>query len=470
MTTLAWQGPLDCRRAFARHIPLSGLRRSRRFWSVLLVVTSICGCARARSSVTVTGYGDNMAYELSDHTQTTTTFTTDDSLGNLRTDRIAARTNVVGSFVGISNYGPSANIPIATPAHAIAANLFHEIFYRAYARALNLKIHTLPWEDKLTQGTLDAEPGYHFQNGTQPEPVIPSLRVLSDLRLEAGPLADATAATLARFDGTWGSVRAPSKTPGPTTIFGTGEPITKDRVLRELNDTLSIARIALDAPPPVDYIFYIAAHGLLDSTGTAYVLPADANSETRENWIRYTDILGPIYAFAREGGARVQCLVVFDACQRGSTTATTLPASPANVAVVRSAAAGEYAWHWGTTYREGRNINVRSRFLSLPLPASGSGHVEITQDTSMSVFPIAAAFALTRIVQLSDAHPERDKSIGLQDWMMMTTKYAEAFLKDIPTYGDKRAQQTISVTTQDDSDTDVIIFDIADPAEQEDGQ
>jgi WD40 repeat protein len=147
--------------------------------------------------------------------------------------------------------------------------------------------------------------------------------------------------------------------------FGHGDPVTRKRILDAITDVLSTATKASKTGGPLLLVIYVSAHGLTGSDGHPYILPSDADAQDQGTWIRYEEILGPIYSFIdqqhRETAGKANAIVVLDTCQTQipsaadlKTNLKTMDLSRPGVIVVEGTAPGEYSWQWqGSRVEEG---------------------------------------------------------------------------------------------------------------------
>ena len=78
---------------------------------------------------------------------------------------------------------------------------------------------------------------------------------------------------------------------------GTGEHITRKRVVDAIADSVETARTMLHERRAVVLVIYISAHGLIGPDGAAYVLPADADAKNPSTWVSYSQVLEPVRRF-----------------------------------------------------------------------------------------------------------------------------------------------------------------------------
>lgn len=351
----------------------------------------------------------------------------------LRPRNLVSAQKTSGLFVGISNY--PAGGQQSGPAHTVGSALFHEIFYRAEANRLGLRIQRSElggfislYETQSGEEVLFKLPGgaeyVHIQGrgiGRAPQPAIPRLKLVADLRIDPrDPHADPRAIVrlLAGIDGSWLQLRNHSNVPVAFSppgfmwpFFGRGDLISRDRVLQELQAALD--RTTRDMTEPLEvFVLYVAAHGALRSDLSPVFFTA--NADAPEESLTYQEVLDVI---ARKGGApaggRLVKLVVFDACQ--PYFGAEAPASgdlqralsalqlPADTVLVTSTSPGSYAMYLPVEVSETYAVVEGLGAVKTGEPLSYDDEFS----SKSSAFPVAAHKSLVEAAGASTISLER---------------------------------------------------------------
>jgi tetratricopeptide (TPR) repeat protein len=380
-----------------------------------------------------------------------------DELGPLRPKNIRSVHRVSGLFVGISNY-PEKSGAQSTPAHTIGAVLFHEVFYRAEANRLGLKIERRPLGG-FSSGYRPAPGEVLFSNnghdyiqmvgasfGRQPQPEIANLRLIADLRIDPRDRSinpGAVVRTLAGIDGSWLHLRDHSRVPvelsppgHPWPYFGRGNWVSRNMVLESLEE--SLGRASRELAEPVEFfVLYIAAHGAIDEQRSPFIITAGEEAEGAER-LYFREVLEVIgRAGKTTSEQRLVKIVVFDSCQKLASRAgeqTAISAAevasdvqvPPDTILVTSTSPGTYAWHLPSSIRESREVSVKTGGV---FAREQKRAFDQEFSSKSSAFPIASHAALQRLQQDS-------RSITADQWLTGIEKTLPQLLQSVNTQGE----------------------------------
>jgi hypothetical protein len=324
---------------------------------------------------------------------------------------VALAVPTVGMFLGVSGYEPDAGV-YSTPAHFIGASLFAGLFGRAG----------------------DAS-GPGMYSSTSLTDVIPRDQL---------PKGSADPLDVVRVMGYGGG--------------GSSELLRRARIESALADAIVAAEKKHEEHGRVQLVIYVAAHGFLGTDGQPYFLPADASAQDPSTWISYRSVVESVQKFLERnapGAMTRTALVLFDTCQisRSGTPAfaTTLPTTPGLV-LVRSAAPGQYAWHWtASTVSDQHVAVVKETRVGIGLPPKAErGHIHREISSTMSVLPLANQCSLADAAKAHQAKTgAADQAIAVHDWFAATKKKADDYLAQIPEMQQLNRTQEISMAVTD---------------------
>lgn len=359
--------------------------------------------------------------------------TVDDELGKMRPTDLQSAHKVSGLFVGISNYPVQSGVQ-PTPAHTIGAALFHEIFYRAEANRLGIAIersglgkftseyHPASDEVLFKYKGMDYFEMSGASLGRMPQPDIPSLKLMADLRIDPrDPVISPSGVVriLAGIDGSWLQLRDHANAPVALSppgymwpYFGRGNYISKSAILDALDKSLSQA--SKDVQEPLEFfVFYVAAHGGLDKDLSPFIITANEQLESPER-LYYEDVLKVIDRIkVSSPGRRLLRIVVFDACQEldegnpGKVREVRDLPIPPDTILVTSTSPGHYAWHLPTSISEHHEENAKD---GGPLSREQKHVFDQGFSSTASVFPMASQASL-KIAE------RNSQSISVNDWL-----------------------------------------------------
>ena len=375
-------------------------------------------------------------------------------LALLYEDRYELARPVSGLFIGVGNYLPEAEEP-ATPALTVGAALFSDVFYRGarpgsetnvpHVAGISLQPDTkwkeyMPVRPLVTEQTVVCgESDFTLEADLRLKP--------SDTSIDLAGVVDAIESTALGekwmnpdIDPAGRSIegldvgnryakealkteyRLSSKAlasletdkDGTLAFVGDGKPETRARILSSINAHVERIRHKAHAPNML-VVFYIAAHGFIDSDGESQLLPADADIKQHRQLLSYRDILAPYYELAgelSETDPQVSFLIVLDTC-RSADQKTLLPAPlpqpPASVDVVTSASPLQFAVHWEN--ESSANVEIKNPHQSSvgigprPEPEKPGKH-QITHTSMVSALPVSATNVFNRIFEIQDAQQD----------------------------------------------------------------
>jgi hypothetical protein len=372
------------------------------------------------------------------HTQsasTTAHYRVTDPIAPLRAERVGLTTDVVGCFVAVSNYEAEAGV-FSTPAHALGAALMNGLFTTAAAQN----------KDGFFEAELVAD--LLLRPDSEEAGAVEILRSIGGV--DVTPYKKGT---------------TPLDSEGRWPALGLGFPVTRQRIVNAISETIAKFR----EHPGSALVIYIAAHGKMSADGRPYLLAADSKANDPATWLFYDDLLVPIYGAAREMNTdviRSTVLIVIDACQIGGSPAAdrlTALDPPEGVTLILSTSPGQYAWHWTATRTVVGEVKVTSdqRFgFPFPPPRAEGGPIHRVQQTTMSLFPIAARRALRVAQDQFDAIPLADRLqvqvVAYPDWLKWTNAVMQSYLADLAAENpDTAIAQTISIRRRESDDEDL---------------
>lgn len=349
--------------------------------------------------------------------------TVSDKLATMRPMNLQSAEKISGLFVGISNYPGKS--PQSGPAHTFGAVLFQEIFYRAEANRLGLEIIRSGIGDFTSEYragpdeqvfTTPGGGGWISQTigmfGRLPQPEIPNLKLIADLRInprdyDTNP--EAVVRLLASIDGSWLQLRDNRQVPvalspaGQTwPYFGRGDYVSRQKLMTELDAALGRTVQGIQQPQEV-FVFYVAAHGGIRRDGKPFLFTA--NPAQTDERLDYQEILDLI---AQKGGApqgkRLIKIIIFDACQTLESGAQGNPVSadqaianlqlPPDTILITSTSPGRYAIHLPSAIQESHSITTDAAGL---FGAKEENSFDQEFSSTSSAFPVASHLALKRV-------------------------------------------------------------------------
>ncbi len=292
------------------------------------------------------------------------------------------------------------------------------------------------------------------------------LTLLADLTVSANtPNSELAIQYLIQTDGIAEqmAVQRKDNSPEESAVYyvGSGQPVTRKRILDALSRSIAKASRILETQKRVVLVTYVAAHGWIGSDGRQYLLPSDADASDSNTWISYDEFLQPIRAFlANEnkespyydpirGDMSRLAVVIFDTCQ--VTRAGEVPKvatsdlSQRNLMVVQSTSPGRYSWHWTATVSTTGNTTIEkeSRWGFPPPPKAKRGPISTELSAKMSVLPVASQNVLNALQ--ADKTPKSIPGVGILalesdeaamisagEWMAETRGEVDHLLKQIP--------------------------------------
>jgi tetratricopeptide (TPR) repeat protein len=377
-----------------------------------------------------------------------------DELGPLRPKNLRSAHKVSGLFVGVSNY-PEKSRAQSTPAHTIGAVLFHEIFYRAEANRLGLRIERRPLGG-FSSGYRSPPGEVLFSNngrdyiqiagasfGRQPQPEIANLRLIADLRIDPRDRSinpGAVVRTLAGIDGSWLQLRDHSRVPvelsppgHPWPYFGRGNWVSRRMVLESLEE--SLGRASRELAEPVEFfVFYVAAHGAIDEQGSPFIITASEEAPGAER-LYFREVLEVIGRLGKTTSERrLLKIVIFDSCQEVTSRANGQTAVsptgdlqvPPDTILITSTSPGAYAWHLPSSIRESREVSAKTGGA---FAREQKRAFDQEFSSKSSAFPIASHAALQRIQQNS-------RSITPDQWLSSIERTLPQLLQSVNTQGE----------------------------------
>lgn len=339
--------------------------------------------------------------------------------------RVGFVKTVVSLSMGVSDFDDRAWR--STPAHGLGANMMYELLRPRGDACLDItgKFGVC---DAFADASIRLKPG---------SPEAEATRFMLKLTTEGAyglRIHDSPSRIKPDPDGRW-------------LYFGSGEAMTRERMLNRVNGIVSRARQASAAEGGVLLVIYICSHGILDARGRPWLIPSDASKSDSKSWLSFDEILAPVFDLVTRGGNAYQArqaIVFFDCCQRVAdgfnaslSLSDTLPDPPPGVALVSSASPGQWAWHFASKMQVVGNVEASKRGLfGIPLPPDEkTGAIDESYAGFMSVFPLATRCAMSLATHAFDAQFGADKTVADAD---MT---AEEWLNEIPRMVDELLAQ-----------------------------
>lgn len=241
---------------------------------------------------------------------------------------------------------------------------------------------------------------------------------------------------------------------------GTGEHITRKRVLSAVAHAVETARTMLQERHTVALVIYISAHGLVGLDRAAYLLPADADAKDPGTWVSYSQVLEPVRQFLSDLGPgerkNAAAVVIFDTCQfyNESTPPSEIhPPDPQHgLVIVESASPGQYAWHWilASSVTKQPSQTIRGR----PKPDRSGGDSRGSNETDfqagISVLPISSQFAFNQLIEKKEKASEAEAEIMMSEWVANVPPLAEELQRLIPAAQQTGLRQTVRVIAEPD--------------------
>jgi len=229
--------------------------------------------------------------------------------------------------------------------------------------------------------------------------------------------------------------------------MGSGEPVTKRRILDALAASIRKADQVASQWGGVTLVVYISAHGWIGSDGRPYFLPSDTDATVPDSWIAHEDFLQPLYRFqgsAADGASpdpneiqkRKQTIVIFDTCQQDGPASHPKLAAQSfgrpGLIVVEATSPGQYAWHWPDAFKNDAETWSRST-ARFRLPKQKSSNVSQDIKTGMSIVPIASQLILNQfLISRSGSETKEAGVIHAGDWVWAISDGVGKIQKELP--------------------------------------